>query len=78
METADNTGKADSMDKVDNMDSRIHKGDHRLYWWCSVLPTRAVIPSRHMESTLYAATYVYHDTHYDNRAHDTHKRYHHM
>lgn len=31
METADNTGKADSMDKVDNMDSRIHKGDHRLY-----------------------------------------------
>jgi len=58
METADNTGKADNMDRVDNMDSRIHRGDHRLYRWCSVLPAHAVIPSRHMESTLYAATYV--------------------
>ena len=67
METADNTGKAD------NMDSRIHREDHRLYSRYSVLLARIAIHSRHMESTLYAAMYICNDTHYDTR-----KGYHYM
>jgi|SRR5579875_3215284 hypothetical protein len=78
METVDNTDRADNMDKVDNMDSRIHREDHHLYSRYSVLPARAAIHSRHTESTLYAATYICHDTHNDTPGSDTCKIHHYM